>query len=129
VEDNPADVGLVRMALEEHGVKGFLFVVGDGETAIQLVEDLDAQRIECPDLAIIDLNLPRRPGREVLERMNRSARCQQIPFRVLSSSDVVSDRADAARLGARRYLRKPSRLIDFLNLGAVFKAVLAGTAE
>jgi CheY-like chemotaxis protein len=117
------------LALEEHGVKGSLFVVGDGETAIQVVEDLDAHRIDCPDLAIIDLNLPRRPGREVLERMNRSECCRQMPFLVLSSSDVISDRADAARLGASRYLRKPSKLIDFLKLGAVFKEALDGRPD
>ena len=124
VEDNPADVGLVRKALEEHGVQGHLVVVADGETAIQLVEDVDAQLMVCPNLAIIDLNLPRKSGRAVLERFRRSDLCRAIPIVILSSSDAQQDRADGERLGANRYVRKPSTLAEFLSLGAIFKATI-----
>ena len=124
MEDNPADVGLVRKALEEHDVQGHLVVVADGETALQLVEDLDAQLMVCPNLAIIDLNLPRKSGRAVLERFRCTDVCRAIPVVVLSSSDAHQDRADAERLGANRYVRKPSTLDEFLNLGAIFKATL-----
>jgi DNA-binding response OmpR family regulator len=125
VEDNPADAGLVRKALEEHGIEGDLVVVADGETAIQLAEDLDAQLMECPNLAIIDLNLPRKSGRAVLERFRRSELCRAIPVVILSSSDAVQDRTDSERLGADRYFRKPSTLDEFLSLGATFKATMA----
>jgi CheY-like chemotaxis protein len=124
VEDNPADAGLVRKALEEHGVEGDLVVVADGETAVQLAEELDAQRMQCPNLAIIDLNLPRKSGREVLERFRRTELCRTIPVVILSSSDAHQDRAEADRLGASRYIRKPSTLDEFLSLGAIFKATL-----
>jgi two-component system, chemotaxis family, response regulator Rcp1 len=66
VEDNPADAGLVRRALEKHGVDGELIVISDGETAIAFIQALDAEAAPCPDLAIVDLNLPKKPGREVL---------------------------------------------------------------
>jgi DNA-binding response OmpR family regulator len=66
VEDNPADAGIVREALEEHGVEGELTVLIDGEMAIQFVQDIDSQLLTSPDLIIVDLNLPRKPGREVL---------------------------------------------------------------
>ena len=54
-----------------------------------------------------------------------SERCSQIPVIILSSSDAERDKAEAARLGASRYIRKPSKLDDFLALGAIFKAALS----
>jgi chemotaxis family two-component system response regulator Rcp1 len=124
-EDNPADAGLVRRALEEHGVEGELVVIPDGETAIAFIQAIEAEAARCPDLAIVNLNLPKKPGREVLERMRLSERCRHIPVIILSSSDAERDKADAARFGASRYIRKPSKLDDFLSLGAIFKAALS----
>ena len=115
------------MALEEHGVEGELIVLTDGEKAIQFIRALDAQPVDCPDLAIVDLNLPKKPGREVLECIRLSARCRHVPVVILSSSDAQQDRADAVRLGATRYIRKPSELDEFLKLGVIFKAVLTGS--
>jgi chemotaxis family two-component system response regulator Rcp1 len=124
-EDNPADAGLVRRALEEHGVEGELLVIADGETAIAFIQAIDIEASPCPDLAIVDLNLPKKPGRAVLERIRRSAHCRHIPVVILSSSDAERDKTDAARFGASRYIRKPSRLDDFLSLGSIFKAALS----
>jgi two-component system, chemotaxis family, response regulator Rcp1 len=128
VEDNPADALLIRKALEEHHVEGELLVIADGEKAIEFIQAVDAQSAECPALAIIDLNLPKRPGREVLQCMRLSEACRHIPIVILSSSDAERDKADAARLGASRYIRKPLRLDEFLSLGAIFRAVLEGSA-
>jgi DNA-binding response OmpR family regulator len=125
VEDNPADSMLVRKALEEHGFSGRLTVANDGETAIRLIQSLDEEALaNCPDLVIVDLSLPRKSGREVLETMRRCKKCSHIPVVILSSSDAVQDRADAVRLGASRYIRKPSRLEEFLGLGAVFLEII-----
>lgn len=125
VEDNPADSGLVRKALEDHGVTGELCVADDGEKAVDYIWSLDGEPfIDCPDLVIIDLNLPRKSGREVLETMRRSRRCRHVPAVILSSSDAQKDKTDAARLGASRYIRKPSRLEDFLRLGEIFKEII-----
>jgi CheY-like chemotaxis protein len=129
VEDNPADAGLVREALEEHNVEGELIVLNDGEKAIGFIQALDAHPASCPDLVILDLNLPKKSGRVVLECMRRSPICGRAPVVILSSSDAQQDRADAARLGANRYIRKPSRLEEFLSLGAVFKATLSGSTR
>ena len=60
VEDNPADAGLIRKALEEHGVEGEMTHIIDGETAIAFIEAIDTDQLDCPDLAIIDLNLPKK---------------------------------------------------------------------
>jgi DNA-binding response OmpR family regulator len=128
VEDNPADAGLIRRALEEHGVNGTLFVLADGEKAIQFIHALDVKDSPCPGLAIIDLNLPKKSGREVLECIRQSANCHGAPVVILSSSDTHQDKAEAMRLGASRYLRKPSSLAEFMSLGAIFKATLESAA-
>jgi DNA-binding response OmpR family regulator len=120
---------LIRGALEEHGVEGEVLVIGDGEKAIQFIQAIDTRPLECPDLVIVDLNLPKRPGREVLEHLRRSEKCRSLPVIILSSSDAAQDRADAARFGATRYLKKPLLLKEFLNLGAIFKEALRGRAD
>ena len=128
VEDNPADVGLVREALEEHGVEGELIVVSDGEEAVRAIQEMDTRSVNYPDLFIVDLNLPKRPGREIVERARHAVKSRQIPIVVLSSSDSPRDRDDALRLGADRYIQKPSRLDEFIRLGGVFKAILETAA-
>ena len=117
-------MGLIRKALEEHGVEGELFVVTDGEEAIEFIQTLETQKAACPDLFIIDLNLPRRSGRDVLEILRSLPACLALPVVVLSSSDAAQDRADAIRLGANEYLPKPSALDEFLSLGVIFKTMI-----
>lgn len=115
---------MVREALEEHGVEGELIVAGDGEKAIRVMEDIESHALACPDLFIVDLNIPKRPGREVVEWMRGAAKCGRAAIVILSSSDSEQDKEDARRLGVRRYIRKPSRLEEFLALGAIFKGLL-----
>jgi DNA-binding response OmpR family regulator len=115
---------LIREALEQHGIDGELIVLSDGEAAVHFIESLDAQRAECPDLVILDLNLPKKTGREVLECVRQSVTCRRAPVAILSSSDTADDRAETTRLGASRYIRKPMRLREFLSLGAIFKTML-----
>ena len=129
MEDNPADVSLVREALEEHDIEGELVVLFDGEKAIQFIGDLDSQASTGPDLLIVDLNLPRKSGREVLERIRKSEKCRETPVAVLTSSDTQRDKSDAARLGASLYICKPSTLEEFLKLGNTFKAILGGPVQ
>ena len=123
-EDNPADVRLIREALEEYRIKGSLVVFTDGEKAIQYLDAIDAQLGRVPDLVIIDLNLPKKSGHEVLERMRRSVRLDHTPAIVLTSSYTREDRAEAVRLGASVYIRKPTHLQDFIDVGAIFKREL-----
>jgi DNA-binding response OmpR family regulator len=124
IEDNQADAALVREALEEHDVKGELLLITDGDKAIRYIDAMERQQAGCPDLVILDLNLPKRSGREVLQSIRRSAHWRNTTVVVLSSSDARQDQADAMDLGARRYISKPLRLEEFLRLGAVFKELL-----
>jgi len=118
---------LIREALAEHNVEGELLVISDGDEAIRFLQNLDAQAIVCPELVILDLNLPKRSGREVLESIRKNWKCQDATVVILSSSETPEDKADALKLGAHHYVRKPSRLAEFLDLGAFFKQILAAS--
>jgi CheY-like chemotaxis protein len=124
IEDNPADAGLVREALLEHAVECELALVTNGETALAFIETVELEQTRRPDLIIIDLRLPIIPGREVLRHLQTTARCQDVPVLVLTSSDTLADREETAALGATRYVQKPFRLAEYLKLGIVFKQML-----
>jgi CheY-like chemotaxis protein len=126
VEDNPADVLLIREALNENGVNANVTVVRDGEAAFGLINELEGGLDVCPDLVILDLNLPRKSGREILQLMRGGTKCGRIPVVILTSSNAASDRNEATQLGATRYLRKPSNLEEFMQIGAVVQSVLSG---
>jgi two-component system, chemotaxis family, response regulator Rcp1 len=129
IEDNRADVGLVREALEQHNVRCDVTVIGNGEVAFEFIDEIDAGRHPCPDLVIIDLNLPKKPGREVLKRMRSSAVCKTVPVVVLTSSDHQQDRDDIAPFRPLHYLKKPSELDAFIRLGAIFKQIVNDRAK
>ncbi len=125
-DDNPADVYLIREALKEHGVNCAMHVAPDGKEVLQIISGADRgvppQQL---DLIILDLNLPRHDGLEILQKLREMPRMDGVPVVVLTSSDSPRDRETANRLGAAYYLRKPSSLEQFLSLGAVFKRLLA----
>ena len=128
-EDNPADVYLIRAALEEHGVGLPLQVAADGREVLQIISQLEGMAETQLNLIILDLNLPRHDGIEILQRLRESERLSRIPVVVLTSSDSPRDRILASELGAASYLRKPSSLEQFLGLGAVFKELLGRTGS
>src|SRR5579871_2809830 len=124
-EDNPADVYLVKEALRENGVECPLRVVTDGAEMLRMIspEQIHSQAVNL-GLIILDLNLPRHDGTEILQRLSETAGLSHVPVVVLTSSDSPKDRSLATELGAIRYLRKPSSLEQFMNLGAIFKDLL-----
>ena len=123
-EDNPGDVRLICEALKLHSVQCDLHVVDDGEKALQFIGALDGSSLNRPDLILLDLNLPKTDGRDVLKRIKKTPLICQIPVIILSSSDSPKDRADTVELGAERFIRKPSSLDEFMEIGAVAKALL-----
>lgn len=124
MEDSAADIGLVREALQEHRVACEVTVLLNGARAVQFLNDIDAGTERCPDLFVIDLNLPKKPGSVVLERLRASKVCDDIPVVVLTSSDSQKDKDEVAKHGSARYIRKPTQLEEFLKLGAVFQDLL-----
>jgi two-component system, chemotaxis family, response regulator Rcp1 len=129
-EDNPADVYLIREALREHGVEYTMRVAPDGREVLRFLssEDLPVHARSL-GLIILDLNLPRHDGIEILEQLREISILSHVPVVVLTSSDSPRDRKVADQLGATCYLRKPSGLEQFLSLGATFKELLGQTQD
>lgn len=130
VEDNRGDVLLVEEAIKLHNVNVHLDVVEDGEQACAFIERADQDpRATCPGLLLLDLNLPKKTGLEVLQKVRESKRCRNIPVVIFTSSNSPQDRNETSRLGANRYFQKPTRYEQFLKIGQVLKEVLQQTEK
>jgi chemotaxis family two-component system response regulator Rcp1 len=113
VEDSVADVEMTLEALADAKVANDVTVVRDGASAIALL--LDATQPK-PDLVILDLNLPRMSGHEVLRRMRDDDRLRRIPVAVLTTSSAESDVAKTYDLGANCFLTKPVDIDQFVHV-------------
>jgi CheY-like chemotaxis protein len=111
VEDDPGDVLLIREAFAEHKIANLLFTVSDGVEAMRFVrgEGEYAGR-KAPDLILLDLNLPRKSGAEVLAEIKGDPELATIPVIVLTTSDAEEDILRSYRLHANAYITKP---VDF----------------
>jgi CheY-like chemotaxis protein len=117
VEDDPGDVVITREAFAENKVRNHLSVVSDGEAAMAFLRReegfADAPR---PDLILLDLNLPRKAGHEVLAEIKSDADLQRIPVVVLTTSDAEEDILRSYDLHANAYVTKPVDFDCFLNV-------------
>ncbi|TGJ99388.1 response regulator [Leptospira semungkisensis] len=122
VEDNPADVRLTMEALEELEEEKRLFVAKDGEEAIDFVkgegEFVGASR---PDLILLDLNLPKKNGLEVLEELKSDPEFKRIPVVVLTTSGAERDIMATFNLHANSYIQKPVEYDNFLEAMATLR--------
>ena len=126
VEDNEADVFLIQEAIEAKKLPMTLHVVRDGEQAVRYFDEADGNvSVPCPALVILDINLPKKQGGDVLKHMRSRVRCAQAHVIVASTSDSQSDQELLKELGADGYFRKPSEFDEFMKLGDVVKNVLA----
>ncbi|MBV8820730.1 MAG: response regulator [Acidobacteriaceae bacterium] len=124
VEDNGADVLLVREALKQYGVQHELIVVQDGEEAIRCVSNLGENGCEkCPDLLLLDLNLPKADGVEILREFRNHKGCSDTQVIVVTSSNSPRDRARTAALGVNHFFTKPADLNEFMKLGFLVQEV------
>lgn len=129
VEDNPTDVFLVREAIAAHGLNADLELLEDGEAALGLIARLDAdESAACPHLMLLDLNLPKTDGFEVLERLRASKRCAGMRVVVMSSSAAPSDRNKSTALGAVAYFQKRVQYDASMEIGGIIKKLLAEEA-
>jgi CheY-like chemotaxis protein len=117
VEDNPGDVRLMREALSANGVAGILTVVEDGEQALlYLNRNGSYSHAPRPDLIFLDLNLPRKDGREVLAAIKQNNDLRRIPVIILTTSESESDVKRAYELYANCYVKKPTDLDEYLSV-------------
>lgn len=123
IEDNSADVDLLKLAFASHGIKQEIVALDDGEQAIRFLDDLQSK--PDVDLVIIDLNIPKHDGIEVLNRYRMHPLMVDVPVAVFTSSGSPAERNRAMTLGVTAYLRKPMELDEYLALGATFRDMLA----
>jgi DNA-binding response OmpR family regulator len=122
VEDNLADVFLIRDAIKASGVSAMVHVVHNGEDAIRFFDSADSDDSSPrPELVILDINLPKVRGKEVLERLRQSRRCRDAFVIVASTSDTLQDRKMAVTTGTNIYFRKPSEYDEFMKLGILIR--------
>ena len=117
VEDNPADVRLTREALSDARISNNVHVAVDGEQAIAFLrgEGEYADRVR-PDLILLDLNLPRKDGREVLAIIKQDTSLRRIPVVVLTTSQAQEDIAKSYDLHANCYINKPVDFDRFIDV-------------
>lgn len=114
VEDNPGDAHLTRDTLEQSKLLVDIAVTTDGEDALDyLLARGSYVGVALPDLIVLDLNLPRLGGREVLAEMKQHEQLRSIPVVVLTSSDAEKDVVMSYKLGASCYVTKPVGLEAF----------------
>ena len=121
VEDDPGDVLMTREAFEEHKLRNRLNVVSDGAEALAYLrrEGRYADAV-LPDLILLDLNLPRRDGREVLEEIKKDEQFRRIPVVVLTTSQADEDILRSYQLHANAYVTKP---VDFERFISVVRQI------
>ena len=121
VEDDPGDVLLIREAFDFNKVHNNLNVVSDGEQALAYLKNqgeyADANR---PDLVLLDLNLPRKDGREVLAEVKADEQLRTIPVVVLTTSEAEEDVLKSYQLHANAYVTKP---VDFERFVAIVRQI------
>ena len=116
VEDNPADVGLVQEAFQDGRLQYDLSVASDGVAALEFLKRSGQfAGASEPDLILLDLNLPKKDGREVLAEIKEDPHLREIPVIVLTTSDDEADVHRAYGLHANCYLTKPVDFDDFMR--------------
>ena len=117
VEDNPGDARLATEALKESKVNNTLHSVADGVEAMQFLRrEGEYAEAPAPDLILLDLNLPRKDGREVLAEIKEDARLRLIPVVILTTSAAERDMVKSYGLHANAYVVKPIDLDRFIEI-------------
>ncbi len=117
VEDNPGDARLAAEALKENKVRNNLYHVKDGVEALRFLRrQAEYADVPLPDLVLLDLNLPRKDGHEVLKEMKGDAELRPIPVVVLTTSAAERDLIKSYNLHANAYVVKPMSLDQFVEV-------------
>ncbi|MDB5969008.1 MAG: response regulator [Hydrocarboniphaga sp.] len=130
VEDNPADVRLACEVLEEAGVSGSLLIARDGEQALKMACSQDEYAgSPTPDLILLDLNLPRKSGLEVLTQLKQSPELRRIPVLILTTSRAESDVNACYDSHANAFLTKPVDMSQFADLAKLIRDFWFGVVQ
>lgn len=125
IEDNKADVFIIREALDNAGVDATLQVVNDGHAAIEFFDAVDrSESAPCPDLVLLDMNLPKKSGGEVMKHLRESTRCRNVPVVIVSSSDSRLDRSSVSGFSIAAWFKKASEYTEYMKLGPLVRGLL-----
>jgi CheY-like chemotaxis protein len=125
IEDNAPDVFLIQESLKQAAVDYRLTTIGDGDEVLRFLDGLESdEAATLPDIILLDLNLPKRSGDEILSYLRKGRRCSRVPVIVMSSSDSADDRARSEVLGASAYFRKPVDLEQFMKIGELVQRLI-----
>jgi two-component system, chemotaxis family, response regulator Rcp1 len=117
VEDNSADVRLVQEVFKEARIHNKMRVALDGDKAIQILRrEGEYARVSLPDLIILDLNLPKKDGREVLKEIKEDKNLKCIPVVILTTSNAEDDLIETYKNNANCYITKPVDLDNFIKV-------------
>ncbi|MGZ4856874.1 MAG: response regulator [Methanobacteriaceae archaeon] len=117
VEDNPADVRLVQEVFKEASIHNKMQLALDGDKAMQILRKEDEYaNVSRPDLIILDLNLPKKDGREVLKEIKEDENLKSIPVVILTTSNAEDDLIETYRNNANCYITKPVDLDNFIKV-------------
>lgn len=130
VEDSPADVRLAQEVFRDAGFRHRLHVARDGEQALRMLRrEGEHAHLPLPDLVLLDLNLPRRDGREVLREVKGDPKLRQIPVLILSTSKAERDVVECYQSHANAYLVKPVDLEEFERLASMIRDCWLGMIQ
>jgi CheY-like chemotaxis protein len=116
VEDNPGDVELTRLAFEESKLLINLSIAGDGVAAMKFLQERRTAKLAQPDLVLLDLNLPKKNGQEVLAELKGDEDLKRIPVIVLTTSQSEEDILGAYNSYASGYITKPVSFDQFITV-------------
>ena len=117
VEDDPGDVLMTREAFEQHKLRNTLHVVSDGVEALSFLrQEGEYANVPRPDLVLLDLNLPRKDGREVLAEIKADPQLRRTPVVVLTTSEAEEDVLRSYDLHANAYVAKPVDFDRFIDV-------------
>jgi CheY-like chemotaxis protein len=122
-EDSSADIFLTRKALTDNGLHYELYLVDDVDSLSLLMTRI-GDDIPIPNLLLIDLNLPKADGAQLIQMIRQHPGCAAVPVVVVTSSDSPRDRSRMAELRVYQYFRKPSNLAEFMRLGDIARSIL-----
>jgi CheY-like chemotaxis protein len=125
IEDNPADIFLVKEAITAHALDVDTYVMSDGEEGMRFFRDLDANNLACPAVLLLDLNIPKVDGFALLSFLRATDRCRDMAVVVMTSSSAQADRQKSAALAVNDYFNKPSGYTEFLAIGQLIKKHLS----